>query len=274
LEINQENQSLVTVITPLYNAEKYISETIESVINQTYQNWKMIIVDDCSTDKSCDIVKVFEKKDDRIKLIESEVNFGGPARPRNIGLDNAKGEYIAFLDADDVWLPEKLERQVELLERDSLIDIVHSLAYTIDTRGKKIGVFNNQKTFNKLKYIMNPMNILLISNYININTVLMRNNSNVKFREDKFLVALEDWVFWIDNKFSSKKEYLINEYLINYRVDINSISNRGTDKSYRKAFYLYAILFNVGKISLCNYAMCSFLNIVKIILKRVYDIKK
>jgi len=269
MEIDKETQALVTVITPLFNAEKYITETIESVINQTYQNWEMIIVDDFSSDNSRNIVKKYEIKDSRIKLMKSESNFGGPARPRNIGLDNANGEYIAFLDADDVWLPNKLERQVELLGRDSSIDIVHSLAYTIDTRSKKIGVFNNQKTFNKLKYIMSPMNILLISNYININTVLMRNNSDVKFREDKFLVALEDWAFWIDNKFSSKKEYLINEYFINYRVDINSISNRGTDKSYRKAYFLYALLFNEGKISFKRYLLNSIFNTIKVIIKNI-----
>lgn len=261
------NKPLISIITPIFNGEKYILETIHSVLNQTYTNWEMIIVDNKSTDNSIEVIKTV--CDDRIKIIYLEYNSGGPARPRNIGLTNAKGEYIAFLDADDVWLPNKLEKQVELLERESLIDIVHSLAYTIDTRSKKIGIFNNQKTFNKLKYIMNPMNILLISNYININTVLMRNNSDVKFREDKFLVALEDWVFWIDNKFSGKKEYLINEYLINYRVDINSISNRRSDKSYRKAFYLYALLLNEGVISFKRYCLNSIFNATKVIIKNV-----
>ena len=81
------------------------------MIDQTYQNWEMIIVDDCSTDNSRDIVKKYEVKDSRIKLIELEVNFGGPARPRNVGLDISKGDYLAFLDADDVWLENKLQVQ-------------------------------------------------------------------------------------------------------------------------------------------------------------------
>ena len=108
----EEAQPLVTVITPIFNAQNFIAETIESVIDQTYQNWEMIIVDDCSTDNSRDIVKKYEVKDSRIKLIELEVNFGGPARPRNVGLDISKGDYLAFLDADDVWLENKLQVQI------------------------------------------------------------------------------------------------------------------------------------------------------------------
>lgn len=269
MKTSSENAPIVSIVTPMYNAKEFISETINSVLKQSFVDFELIIVDNFSTDTSKEIVKDFTMIDNRIKLIELEYNSGGPARPRNIGIENAKGEYIAFLDADDVWLPNKLEKQVKLLERDFSVDIVHTLAYTIDTKSNKIGIFNNQKTLNKLKYIMNPVNILLISNYININTVLMRNNSDLKFREDKFLVALEDWAFWIDNKFSGKKVYLIKEHLINYRVDMNSISNRRTDKSYRKAFYLYALLLNEGKISFKRYFLNSIINSIKILIKNM-----
>ncbi len=260
-------EPLISVITPMYNAQKYILETIQSVLSQTYKNWEMIIVDNKSTDNSIEIVKSI--KDERIKVILLKYNSGGPARPRNVGIENAKGKYIAFLDADDVWLSLKLEKQIKILEDNSDIDIVHSFAYTIDTQSNQTGQFNNQKTLNKLKYVMQPINILYISNYININTVLMRNNSDIKFRENKFLIALEDWAFWIDNKYYGRKEYLINENLINYRVDINSISDRGTDKTYRKAFYLYSILLNEEKISLVRYIFNIFINILKIILKNI-----
>lgn len=260
-------EPLVSVITPMYNAQKYILETIQSVLSQTYQNWEMIIVDNKSTDNSIEIVESI--KDKRIKVILLEYNSGGPARPRNVGIENAKGKYIAFLDADDVWLSLKLEKQIKILEENNDIDIVHSLAYTIDTKSNLTGQFNNQKTLNKFKYMMQSINILYISNYININTVLMRNNSDIRFRENKFLIALEDWAFWIDNKYYGRKEYLINENLINYRVDINSISDRGTDKTYRKAFYLYSILLNEEKISLLRYLFNSLINLIKIIFKKI-----
>lgn len=265
--INREKY-LISVIIPLYNSERYISETIESVINQTYQNWELIVIDDYSTDSSREIVKEYEKKDTRIRLIESETNFGGPARPRNIGIENAKGKYIAFLDSDDVWLVEKLEKQVEVLA-DSDYDIIHTLAYSIDTQSNKIGLLNNQKVYNALHPFLSDLTIFYFSNYVNINTVLMKKDKDLRFREDKYLVALEDWFFWIENLYNGKHYYLIEENLINYRVDINSISDRKSDKSYKKAFYLYALLLNDNKISLGLFISCYIVNTLKTILRNI-----
>ena len=94
---------LVSIITPNYNCEKYISETIQSVINQTHQNWELIIVDDASTDNSVEIIKNFQYLDNRIKLIKVEEN-SGPAICRNIGIENASGFFLTFIDSDDLWL--------------------------------------------------------------------------------------------------------------------------------------------------------------------------
>jgi len=260
---------LVSIVTPLFNASGYIEETIESVINQTYQNWELIVVDDCSTDNSRELVKELAKKDKRIRLIESSENFGGPAKPRNIGIDNAKGDYISFLDADDVFLKEKLEKQLEIFNKNDDVDIVHTLAYTIDIDSNKTGVFKNQKILNKLRYFMKKPDILYLSNFINVNTSLMKNNFNTRFREDKYLIALEDWAFWIDNLHEGKQEYLLKEKLLNYRIDINSISDRGSDKSYRKAFYLYSLLLNENKISLKMFILTLCINSIKIIIKKL-----
>lgn len=261
-------KTLVTVIVPLYNAQKYISETIQSVINQTYQNWELLVVDDCSTDNSVMIVKKFEEEDKRIKLILSETNFGGPARPRNIGLDNSNGEYIAFLDADDVWLKDKLEKQIVVLE-DKDCDIVHTFAYAIDENSCNIGNSNNQKVYNKLKYICSDKTIACLSNFININTVLMKKDLNVKFKEDVHLIALEDLCFWIDNLNVGKKACLIKEKLINYRILTNSASNRGSDKSFRKLFYLHALLLNEKKITINLFFIANFANTFKIIARNI-----
>ena len=95
----------VTVVTPTWNSAKYIRETIESVQAQTYQNWEMIIVDDCSTDNTVDIVKDIAKKDTRIRLIEQKENQGA-AIARNIAVQKGIGRYVAYLDSDDRWKPE------------------------------------------------------------------------------------------------------------------------------------------------------------------------
>lgn len=111
-------RSLVTIVVPVYNAEKFISETIQTVQNQTYKYWELMLVDDKSSDKSVQIIRKYAQKDDRIKLIKNKQNSGA-AISRNAGIDAAKGKYLAFLDADDLWHPHKLEKQVAFMrEKD------------------------------------------------------------------------------------------------------------------------------------------------------------
>jgi glycosyltransferase involved in cell wall biosynthesis len=104
----------VSIITPNYNSEKFIAQTIESVLAQTYQNWEMIIVDDCSTDRSYDIASKYVEKDNRIKIYRMEKN-GGAALARNKAIELSRGEYLAFLDSDDLWYPEKIEKQLQFM---------------------------------------------------------------------------------------------------------------------------------------------------------------
>lgn len=106
--------TLVSIITPVYNCEQYIRETIESVLSQTHTNWEMILADDCSPDNSADIIAEYAAKDSRIRYLKLEKN-GGAAKARNAALNYANGRYIAYLDADDIWLPEKLERQIAFM---------------------------------------------------------------------------------------------------------------------------------------------------------------
>ncbi|MCX6051226.1 MAG: glycosyltransferase family 2 protein [Campylobacterales bacterium] len=264
--MNNINQPLITIITPLYNAEKYIAKTIQSVINQTYIHWEMIIVDDCSTDASREIVKEYEKNDDRIILLEFSINFGGPARPRNKGLENANGKYMAFLDADDVWLPEKLQKQLNFIQTNN-IDIVHTLANVIDENSIYQGFLNSHRIYNKLKYFFNERDVLFYTNFININSVLMKTNKQIKFSEDKNLIALEDWNYWIDNLCSGVTVKLLEERLLNYRVCTTSLSSRETDTSYRKGLYLLSFLLLNKKISTGHYMFSSFFWILKLIIK-------
>lgn len=108
-------KSLVSIITPNYNCEKFIEETIKSVINQTYQNWELLIVDDCSTDRSIEIIKGYTLKDSRIKFHVSKQNQG-PAKCRNKGIKVAAGKYMTFIDSDDLWLPEFLETSIKFIQ--------------------------------------------------------------------------------------------------------------------------------------------------------------
>jgi len=112
---------LVSIITPSYNSAKFIGETIESVLAQSYKSWEMIIVDDVSTDDSVEIISKYINKDRRIKLIQLSKNSGA-AVARNTSIENASGRFLAFLDSDDLWKPAKLEEQISfMLENDVLL---------------------------------------------------------------------------------------------------------------------------------------------------------
>lgn len=109
---------LVSIITPNYNCARFIAQTIESVLAQTYTNWEMLIVDDCSTDGSYEIAQGYAEKDSRIKVFRNEKNSGA-AVSRNRAIEASSGEYVAFLDSDDLWLPEKLERQLKFMQENN-----------------------------------------------------------------------------------------------------------------------------------------------------------
>ncbi|QSZ42369.1 glycosyltransferase [Sulfurimonas aquatica] len=132
-------KALISIITPSYNSSRFIAQTIESVLAQTYKNWEMIIVDDVSADGSNEIIEEYCKKDNRIKLIKLEKN-SGPAEARNRAIQEAQGRYITFLDADDLWISEKLEKQIKFMNENNL-PFTYSSYYLIDEDNNNLGKF-------------------------------------------------------------------------------------------------------------------------------------
>ena len=144
--MRQFEKKLISLIMPLYNAENYVEEAIQSILDQTYSNFEMVLIDDCSTDNTMEKVTSF--KDSRIKIIYNNKNMG-IAYSRNIGLEFSSGEYIALLDDDDIALPDRFEKQVMLLTENPDIDIVGGGAIWINDKGASISdmlpVLNNPK---------------------------------------------------------------------------------------------------------------------------------
>ena len=132
---------LVSVIIPVYKVEKYIAATVQSVLAQTYKNFELLIIDDGSPDKSIEICQQFI--DSRIKIIRQENR--GVAAARNTGIRHAQGDYIALLDADDLWLPDKLEKHVEHLENNSNVGVSFSRSAFIDEEDKPLGIYQMSK---------------------------------------------------------------------------------------------------------------------------------
>lgn len=130
------DSDLVSIITPAYNCEQFVAQTIRTVLAQTYPHWEMIIVDDASTDRTPEIIKSFD--DPRIRYVRLDENVGG-AEVRNTALRLARGRWIAFLDSDDLWHPEKLERQIDFMRRNKYV-FTYTDYSDIDIDGKPLGV--------------------------------------------------------------------------------------------------------------------------------------
>lgn len=186
---------LVSVITPMYNAEKFIAETIESVLAQTYENWEMLVVDNFSTDGCRELVLDYAKRDARIRLIKLDFNSGGPARPRNIGINCSRGDFIAFVDADDLWKAEKLERQVDFMLRRPEIGFLYGPCLPMIG-----GVLQEQWPLQHKMMAGHVFEELFLShNVIPCSSVMVRKNSEIPldFDEDSRMIAIEDFDLWL-----------------------------------------------------------------------------
>ena len=131
-------QTLVSIVIPAYNRAQKVVEALKSIQAQTYTNWEVIVVDDGSSDKTCEVVAEFAAKEHRIRLLRHETNRGGQAA-RNTGIKAAKGEWIAFLDSDDYWVPEKLAEQVKVLDAHKNVGIVYARMPIINEKGEQVG---------------------------------------------------------------------------------------------------------------------------------------
>jgi glycosyltransferase involved in cell wall biosynthesis len=248
---------LVSVITANYNCAGFIGQTIESVIAQTYTNWEMLIIDDCSTDNGIEIVENYISRDTRIKLVKTECNSGSPIEPRNIGIQNATGRFIAFLDSDDLWLPDKLERQLPLFNNSSVVMVYSNYAKIIG-EGKQ-----------KNRIIKAPKNLhykqLLKSNYIGCLTAMYDVSKagkvyfHLSFRH-------EDYVLWLTILRSGYIALNTNTLLALYRIRKNSI----TSKKLQVLKWQWVIYRDFLKLSVfhsiyyfCFYAINAFLKHIK-----------
>lgn len=200
--------SLVSIIIPIYNASKTISDTIESVLNGTYVNFEIIAVDDCSYDGSFEILKTFEKKDNRVHVYRNEVNKG-VSDTRNYALTLSKGEIICFLDSDDLWKKEKLECQVEFLKKNDA-DILYSAYEMIDEKGNVIKPFKKVPEVIDYKSLLKE-NVILCSTVMIKKSILPQN----PFGREYFH---EDFVLWLYLLKKNYKAYGINQNLVSYRA--------------------------------------------------------
>lgn len=239
---------LVSIITPAYNAASYIGEAIESVLKQTYTRWELLICDDCSKDDTVNVVKQFCAQDCRIRLLTTAENTGSPSIPRNIALNEAEGNYIALLDADDIWLPKKLEEQLSFMEKYHY-EFVYSNYEKMDFQGKRKDRFvctRNVSTFWDI----------LESNGIPCLTTLLRREiiGDIRFKQ----YPKEDYVFWLEIlRTKGITAYNTNKIHAVYREAKNSRSGNKV-KMIKQQWYILRVIEKVKKIP-AIYFMSIFL---------------
>ncbi|HLS61201.1 MAG TPA: glycosyltransferase family 2 protein [Virgibacillus sp.] len=254
--MKQTQNIKISIITPAYNAERFIGEAIESVLAQSYSNWEMIITDDCSSDQTIEIIKSYQQTDERIKLIQLAENSGS-AIARNTSMDHASGSFLAFLDSDDQWLPDKLVKQLDfMLEKDI------AFSFTKYVRIEEDGTETNAITeapetvdYNELMKhcVIGCLTVMLDKDKIGNERMI-----NIRTRQD--------YVFWLTIMKTGFLAYGLPEVLAKYRLVEGSISSNKV-KAAKQNWYVYR---HIEKQSILksswyflNYAIRSVVNVIK-----------
>ena len=248
-------QPLISIITPSYNASLFIEHTITSVRKQTYQHWEMIIVDDCSTDNTPDILERFENEDERIHVIYLNQN-GGAAFARNIALKQAKGRFVAFLDSDDCWKPEKLQKQLSFMQTNH-----YAFTFTGYELMTNEGVLLNKQISAPEQISYNDM---LKNTIIGCLTVMIDRQMaghiqmpNIRTRQD-----LATWLAILKKGINA---FGLNENLAEYRIGNSSIS-RNKWKAAKMNWFVYR---KVEKLNVIKAFWCFSHYAFHAVLKRI-----
>ena len=209
------NRDPVSVVMPAYNAEAFIAEAIASVRGQTFPHWDLIVVDDCSTDDTVRVACEWMERDPRVKVVRLPVN-GGTSAARNLGLSQCSGRYIAFLDADDVWAPEKLEKQLAFM-------VQYNVGFSF-TAYQKFGSAGPGGVISARPSV--SWRDMLKGNRIGCSTVMLDTRLFPQIRFPTGLGRQEDYALWLSLLRGGGLAYGLNEPLMRYRVHEASKSSR------------------------------------------------
>lgn len=232
---------LVSVVTPAFNAAAHIVETVRSVQAQTFENWEMLVADDCSSDATPDLVRQLGREDARVQLVELEQNQG-PAGARNTALAASSGRYLAFLDSDDLWLPQKLEHQLAFMAEHDC-----ALTYTafrrISSDGRRVG------RLIPIPARMTYGDLLKNTAIATLTVMLDREKTGDPVMTD---VGYDDYTLWLEILREGNVAHGLQEDLARYRVVQGSVSSRPM----RSADWVWRVYRDIEKMSLATSAYC------------------
>lgn len=240
---------IVSVIIPVYNAAKYIGKTIESVLSQTYRNIEIVLVDDCSKDNSRHIIEQYAAKHEIIVYHLQEKN-GGAAVARNTALQIAKGRYVAFLDSDDLWYPQKIKRQLKLMKQKNAA-ICYTAIEMIDEEGRYLkGKRDVKETINYKFLLKNTM--------IATSSVVIDRNVIGDFQMP-LIRSGQDYATWLQLMRDGIDAFGLNEVLVKYRIGSNSLSSNKF-KSIKQVWTIQVLNEGISKLAATFNAGCFCLN--------------
>ncbi|CAK3028984.1 putative teichuronic acid biosynthesis glycosyltransferase TuaG [Vibrio crassostreae] len=251
--VNNVVNPLVSIIMPSFNVENTISTSIESILSQDYDNWELIITDDCSTDTTVSIVQTFQKIDSRIRLYQNSKNSGSGIS-RNNSISHANGKYIAFLDADDLWRFDKLSKQIGFME-ENFYDFTYTSYQKFDSKGPRKS-YHPQSSVN--------YNQLLRSNVIGCLTAIY----NAETLGKVYMPTIrrkQDFGLWLLILKRIPRAYCLDLVLADYRCDSGVTSNKFHVLSHQWRFYREVV--GLSRIKSCllflSYAAFGFVKFIK-----------
>ena len=246
-------EGLVSIIMPSYNAARFIGESINSVLLQTYSNWELLIVDDCSKDNSVEVVRKFANIDKRVVLFSLEKNVGAA---RNVAIEHAQGQYIAFLDSDDVWDEYKLEKQLAFMKQYSYV-FTFSNYYVMEENGKKTE--NIVKVPSSLSYHQYLRNTI-----IGCLTVIIDRQQTGDFKMP-LIKSSHDMALWLLIMKRGFKAYGLKDVLAGYRL----VSTSNTAKKWKAAKDVWKVYREIEGLSVLYAAYCFCGYAINAVLKRI-----
>lgn len=243
-------KDLVTIVTPAYNAERFIEETIASVLKQTYRNWEMVIVDDCSRDHTASMVSAYT--DERIHLIHLDQNKGA-ANAWNVAFQAARGQYLAFLDADDVWEAVKLEEQINFMKR-------HNYGFTYTAYD---WIDENSCPMNKVIHVSKSKTFAQVMKHTNIGTLTVILDR--KILGECYVKTIDkawDYYLWGTILQKGNKAFGYDKVLAHYRVVSDSVS-RSKKRHALAVWQLYYQDLKIPLVKCCYYFVCYALHSIQ-----------
>ncbi|MBO5031627.1 MAG: glycosyltransferase family 2 protein [Lachnospiraceae bacterium] len=259
--MTERKSGLVSIVVPVYNAEKFLEETIGCVQAQTYTKWELLLVDDCSTDGSRALIETKEKEDGRIRLVAQREN-GGAAKARNRGIKEAAGQYLCFLDADDIWLPDKLGTEVEVLRTIQKMNPQAGFVFMgyefADESGRGLGKIVHVPE--QITYRQALKNTTIFTSTVMIDRKIIPD-------EDILMpcVASEDTAAWWQILKKHGAGYGIDRNLVKYRRSENTLSSNKLAAVER----IWRLYRRQEKLSVIQSAYCMLFWACRAVLRRI-----